>query len=297
MTTIPLDEADIAPGRALRTEFARFWSTAQGAPRDIYDRFIGATPIAENVAVQRSSDESMPGMWVRPAGAAPGGVMLYLHGGGYIQGSATAYTGFVSQIAVRAKTAAFALDYPLAPEAPFPAGFDMAVTTIARLAAEHSAVAVVGDSAGGGLTLAALAQAHRDGVRTRAGVVFSPFADLSLSGSSMREFAIGDPLLDPAFVRDCASAYRASAPADNPRVSPLFDIKEGLPPLLIQAGSDEILLDDSVRFADGVEKAGGSVELEVWQGMHHVFQLNVSELASARAALDNAGAFLHRHLG
>jgi epsilon-lactone hydrolase len=248
------------------------------------------------VTVEASSDDSMPGVWVRPDGATPDRVLLYLHGGGYVQGSAGAYTGFVSQLATRAGTTAFALEYPLAPESPFPAGFDMAVAAVTSLSREYRTVAIAGDSAGGGLTLAITAQACRDGVTVAAVVAFSPFTDLSLGGASMRQFAIGDPLLDPAFLSNCASAYRGSASADDPRVSPLFDDKHGLPPLLIQVGSDEILLDDSVRYAESVEEAGGSVQLEVWQGMHHVFVLNVAQIASARSALDSAGGFLRAHL-
>ena len=157
-------------------------------------------------------------------------------------------------------------------------------------------MAVAGDSAGGGLTLATVTQAARSGVDVVAAAVFSPFTDLTLSGGSMQQFAVGDPLLDPAFLRYCATAYRGDTPADDPRVSPLFDTKDELPPILVQVGSDELLLDDSLRYADAVEKAGGRVQLDVWQGMHHVFQLNFAELASARAALDTAGMFLARHL-
>lgn len=293
---IPLDPADIAEGRALRTEFARFWSTEQGDPRAIYDRFIGATPIARGVTIDHVDDETAPGVWVRPADSAPDRALLFLHGGGYVQGSAAAYAGFVSQLATRAGVAAFALDYPLAPEAPFPAAFDLAVTTLQRLAGGHSAVAVAGDSAGGGLTLATVAEARRRNVNVAAVATFSPFTDLRISGASAQQFAIGDPLLDPIYLGGCATAYLGGLPPDDPRASPLFDTTADLPPLLIQVGSDEVLLDDSLRYADRVERAGGSVRLEVWQGMHHVFQLNVAELVSARAALDSAASFLADYL-
>ena len=130
MPVIPIDPADIAAARALRAEFARFWSTEQGEPRDVYDRFVGVTPVAEGVTI----DPFAAGVWVRPVNAAPDGAVLFLHGGGYVQGSASAYTGLASQLAARAGVAAFILDYPLAPEAPFPAGFNVAVATLARLA-------------------------------------------------------------------------------------------------------------------------------------------------------------------
>ncbi len=294
MAFIPIEDADIARGRALRTEFARFWSTEQGQPRDVYDRFISATPTADGVTVDDVTGE--PGVWVRPAQTRPDAAVLFVHGGGYRQGSAHAYVGLVSQIAVRSGVAVFALEYPLAPESQLPEALDLAVATLGRLSENHAAVAVVGDSAGGGLSLATVAEAHRVGVDAAAVAVFSPWTDLTLSGPSMREFAIGDPLLDPAYLRDCAIDYLGSAAPDDPRASPLFGPVDALPPVLIQVGTDEILLDDSTRFAEAVEKAGGTVQLEIWQGMHHVFQLNVEELASARRAVDNAADFLSAHL-
>jgi acetyl esterase/lipase len=292
MTVIPIDDDEVAAGRALRAEFARFWSTEQGDPRAVYDRFIAATPVAADVDVQHVSTDPGPGIWVRPADALPDRVLLFLHGGGYGLGNAAAYAGLVSQIATRAKVAVFALDYPLAPESQLPEALDLAVATVSQLRRDHAAVAIAGDSAGGGLSLATTAQACREGLDVAAVAVFSPWTDLSLSGASVRDQAVGDPLLDPAYLRGSAAAYLGPAAHDDPRASPLFDDVNGFPPLLIQVGSDEILLDDSRRFADAVEKAGGTVALEVWQGMHHVFQLNVVQLASARRALDRAAEFL-----
>jgi acetyl esterase/lipase len=296
MPLIPIDDDDIAAGRALRTEFARFWSTEKGEPRAVYDRFTAATPVAEGVAVEHVTTDPGPGVWVRPADAAPDRALLFLHGGGYGLGSPSAYIGLVSQIAVRAHVATFALDYPLAPESRLPDALDLASATLSRLSATHAAVAIAGESAGGGLTLATAARAVAEGTDVTAAAVFSPWTDLSLSGASVRENAIGDPLLDPAYLRTSASAYLGSAAAEDPRASPLFGVMNGLPPLLIQVGSDEILLDDSRRFAEAVENVGGTVRLEVWEGMHHVFQLNIEQLRSARMALDDACEFLARHL-
>jgi acetyl esterase/lipase len=296
MTLIPIDDDDVAAGRALRTEFARFWSTEQGDPRDVYDRFIAATPVASDVALQHVSGDPAPGIWVRPVEALPDRVVLFLHGGGYGLGSAPAYAGLVSQVATRTRSAVFALEYPLAPESQLPEALDLAVQTLTRLNRDHAAVALAGDSAGGGLSLVLAAHAGRQGIDGAAVAVFSPWTDLTLSGASVRAHAVGDPLLDPAYLRSSAAAYLGSAADDDPRASPLFGAPNGFPPLLIQVGSDEILLDDSRRFTDLVERAGGNVTLEVWQGMHHVFQLNVVQLASARRALDRAGVFLSSHL-
>jgi monoterpene epsilon-lactone hydrolase len=116
--------------------------------------------------------------------------------------------------------------------------------------------------------------------------------DLSLSGDSVREHAIGDPLLDPAYLRASAASYLGAAAPDDPRASPLFGVSDDLPPLLIQVGADEVLLDDSLRYAQALHAGGGEVRLEVWQGMHHVFQLNVAHLVSARRAIEAAGDFI-----
>lgn len=297
MTLIPIDDDEIVAARALRAEFARFWSTEQGDPRAVYDRFIAATPIAAEVTVEHVAVDPGPGVWVRPAGAAPGQALLFVHGGGYGLGSAEAYIGFVSQLAVRTRVACFVLDYPLAPEAQVPQALEETVTALTQLSETHSSVAIAGDSAGGGLALATAAHAKLDRHNLVAAAVFSPWTDLTLSGESVRELAVGDPLLDPLYLDNSALAYLGFATdADDPRASPLFGDLTGLPPLLIQVGTDEILLDDSRRLADAVEKAGGTVELEVWQGMHHVFQLNVEQLAGARRAMDTAGAFLAAHL-
>jgi acetyl esterase/lipase len=293
--TIPIDDADIAAGRALRSEFARFWSTEQGEPRDVYDRFVSATPTAPGARVH-TTDGPARGIWVRPDEVRSENALLFVHGGGYGLGRAAAYVGLVSHLALHAAVPAFVLDYPLAPEAKLPEALDVAVDTLSRLCGEHRAVVVAGDSAGGGLALAAITQGCRQGLDVAAAAVFSPWTDLSLSGASIRDNAIGDPLLDPAYLRASAASYLGSADPADPRGSPLFGVTTGLPPLLIQVGSDEILLDDSRRYASAAAEAGGAVRLEIWQGMHHVFQMNISQLASARRALERAGQFLANHL-
>ncbi|WP_185976112.1 alpha/beta hydrolase fold domain-containing protein [Mycolicibacterium sp. 018/SC-01/001] len=294
MNAIPLDPDDVAPGRALRTFFARFWSTETGEPRDVYDRFVAATPTAAGVTVTQSAGLPGPGIWVRPVDANSEAALLFLHGGGYGLGSAGAYAGFVSQLVARVKMPAFVLDYPLAPEACLPTALELSVDTLHRLRSTYSAVAVAGDSAGGGLTLATVAEAVRHtGIDVAAAAVFSPWTDLSLSGASVRANAISDPLLDPEYLRRSAAAYLGDTPADDPRASPLFGTASDLPPVLIQVGTDEILLDDSIRYAAA---AGPRVQLEIYQGMHHVFQLNVGQLATARRAVASAADFLAARL-
>jgi epsilon-lactone hydrolase len=295
MSLIPIDEKDIAPARGLRTAFGRFWSTAKGGPREVYDQFIAATPLAPGVTTRSALDAQHPGWWCEPEDAQPGRAILFIHGGGYGLGHAGAYAGLVSQIVSRAKVPAFALEYPLAPEAKLPTALNLAVETLAQLASQFKSVAVVGDSAGGGLSLATVIEAKQRGIPVSSVAVFSPWTDLSLSGDSAREYAVGDPLLDVGYLRLSATNYAGKQPVTDPRASPLFAGNLRLPPTLIQVGSDEVLLDDSRRFAQAASAAGTEVVLEQWQGMHHVFQLNTQELASARRALDNTADFLGRH--
>jgi acetyl esterase/lipase len=241
------------------------------------------------------NDGQARGWWCHPQAAKPGCAILFVHGGAYIQGSPSASRGFASQIAARAKAVTLAIGYPLAPEHPLPAGPATALSAYRWLQEQgFENVAIVGESAGAGLALATLAQiaADRDLSQPVAGVAFSPWTDLSLSGASMRDPGVKDPVLTRDMLADAAKAYLGSTDARDPLASPLFGSHAGLPPLLIQVGSDELLLDDSVRHARAAADAGVPARLEIWKGLHHVFQLNNSHLLSARRALDRAGLFL-----
>jgi monoterpene epsilon-lactone hydrolase len=291
----PLAEDDRDRERDLRARFAQFWSTATGDPRTVYDTFISATPIAEGASYdERVETASVRGWWVRPPAAKPDGVILYLHGGGYLAGSAKAYRGLASQLASRTRRSAFVLDYPLAPEATVPAALDAVMAAYEWLCAGSERIAFVGDSAGGGLSLATLARlAHGSQPRAAiAGVVFSPWVDLAFTGASMKDPHIEDPLLSYESLQQGARLYLGGTDPRDPLASPLFGDLAGLPPILIQVGSDERLLDDARQYADRATGAGSSVRLEIWRGMHHVFQVNVGQLRTSGVALDRAAAFL-----
>lgn len=280
---------------ALREKFANFWGTATGDARTIYDAFISGSPVADGVTIDPVDENGVHGFVVRPKRAKPGEAILFLHGGGYVVGSAKAYRGFVSQIVSRTNVPALIVEYPLAPEASLPTAPMVARTAWQSLVDRgFKRIAVVGDSAGGGLSLVTLAGLTRDpaGPAPVAGVVFSPWTDLSFSGASMTDTSVVDPLIGFDYLQDCASKYAGTYDHKDPLASPLFGDLEGLPPLLIQVGTDERLLDDSRQYAARAAKAGVSVEFQIFEGMHHVFQLDVAHLATSRDALDRAARFL-----
>ncbi|WP_341962768.1 alpha/beta hydrolase [Pseudomonas sp. RC10] len=297
VTTLRISPDEHLRESALREQFARFWATTPGEPRAVYDTFIGATPLAADTSLRAVNTATVNGWWVIPTDALPGQIMLYLHGGGYVQGSARAYRGFVSQIAQRTRTAALVIDYPLAPESTFIQATDAALAAWHWLIDQgYTRIAMVGDSAGGGLALATLATLSKSAgaIAPLAGVVFSPWVDLTFSGASMTDPNVNDPLIGYAYLQQCARQYLAGADPADPRASPLLAALDSLPPLLIQAGSDERLLDDSRQFAARASQAGTQVELEIWEGLHHVFQLDLAHLHSSATALDRAASFLCR---
>lgn len=262
-----------------------------------FDEMIAKVAAADGVEYEAAEIGGVPGWWCRPADAIPGVAILYLHGGAYILGSAYAYRNFAGQIAARGGAAAFVADYALAPERPFPAAFDDALAAYEGLEnAGSDAIAIAGDSGGGGLALALLAAAagRAEGGHAKppvGAVVMSPWIDLTLSGETMTTRADADPLLTRDTLAQAAKLYLGFADLRDPRASALFGPLSGLPSVTIHVGDDEILLDDALRCAREVEAAGGSADVHVWKGMVHVFPTN-SLLKAASEALDHIGAAL-----
>jgi acetyl esterase/lipase len=294
-TSVPLDPRDRLPESEWRKQSADFWMNAKTDQRTTYDIYLEKTPAAARVHFEESTDGRIRGWWARPEAAATEDGILYLHGGSYTLGSAKAYRNFVSQIAARTNVAAFILDYPRAPEAALPValGFvDEARDWLGTRGVRE--LALVGDSAGGGLALAALAaRGFRDGaVPVVACVALSPWTDLTLPGAAR---TYPDPVLPIEGMLASAAAYLGGNDPTDPRGSPVFAVPEGLPPLLIQVGTDERLLDDSKRYAASARARGNPVQLEIWEGMHHVFQAQTDVLESSNAALDRVARFLRDH--
>ena len=241
---------------------------------------------------------TIPAYRVARAGARPGRIILFLHGGGYVTGSPTLYQHVTWRFAAAARAQVIAIDYRLAPAHPFPAAINDAAVAWRALLAEGALAqrcAILGDSAGGGLALSVLGDATATTPAIAAVAVFSPWLDLALTGASFASPDIHDPIFQPEMLAGPASAYLAGADPKDGRASPLYAVPDVLPPLLIQVGGDEILLDDARRYAQAAADKGGEVRLDIFEGLHHVFQGATRDLPSARSALDTVAAFLNRH--
>ena len=267
--------------------------------RPDFDSLMEKTPAVEGVTYEVSTIAGVAGWWCRPQQPVDDCAIIYFHGGAYVLGSAAAYRNLVGQIAARAKVAIFIADYGLAPEHPFPAAVNEAAAIYRGLAASGmSKLVIAGDSAGGGLALALLqsvsSAANDETVpKPLAAVVMSLWADLALTGESMETRAESDPILTRDALNQAAQLYLGNKDRHDPKASPLYGEVTGLPPVMFHVGEDEILLDDSRRFANRIEAAGGVAQLHIWEGMTHVFPSNVS-LQAAKDALDEIGAFLRQ---
>ncbi|MBY8880142.1 alpha/beta hydrolase [Actinacidiphila acidipaludis] len=257
-------------------------------------------PAPDGVATRRTELGGRPALELEPAGASGHGRLLYLHGGGYVIGSAGTHAGLAGELARRTGLRAISPDYRLAPEHPFPAAVDDGLAAYRELlaaGADPAALVLAGDSAGGGLAVATLLAARAAGLPQPAAVVlFSPWADLTASGASMRSKEEADPIFAADDIHAYADLYVGAGDRTQPLASPVFADLAGLPPLLIQAGSNEVLLDDAVRLAARAGADEVEVTLEIAPGLPHVFQHHYGRLEEADAALSRAAAFLTSHL-
>jgi acetyl esterase/lipase len=238
----------------------------------------------------------VPSEWVIPAGMGSERVILYLHGGAYNAGSTRSHRALAANIAYAARARALTIDYRLAPEHPYPAALVDAFSAYRWLLNEGfrpGQIAVTGDSAGGGLTIALLTALHERGYpMPAAAVVLSPWTDLSTSGASWRENANVEYLIHGSKLREAARLYLNDANPQTPLASPVYANLKGLPPLLIQVGSEEVLLSDSQRLAKNARLSGVDATLEIWEGMQHVWQFAASFLPEAREAIEGIGKFI-----
>ncbi len=259
-------------------------------------------PLPADVTATQVSLGGRPALELVPSGIADGPrpVLLYFFGGRYVAGTPRTGAVIAAQLARRLGARAFVPDYRLAPENPFPAAVDDGLAAYHDLLDRGVApgdISVAGESAGGGLTLATLLAARAvDLPPPSSAAVFSPWVDLTLSGASLDTLAGVDPLFTRERLRHDADRYAPGATASAPLASPVFADLTGLPPLLVQVGANEILLDDAVRLAARAGAGGVDTTLEIWPGVPHVFQAFAGMLDDAERALDRAGQFLCRHL-
>lgn len=242
----------------------------------------------------------IPGQWVLAPGCDPDLRLMYLHGGGFVSGAAIRYLPLAAHISAAAGCAVFLPDYRLAPEHPFPAGLEDCVQAFEGLlrtgpqgASPARDTFIAGDSAGGGLTLSAMLVLRDRGLPLpNAAVPISPFADMTLSGESVRSQEETDPIMHPRCLPDFVALYMGEADLRDPLASPIFADYRGLPPLLIQVGEFEVIRDDAVRVAEKARADGVDATLEVWEGMFHVFQSHEPLLPEAREAIEHIGTFI-----
>jgi len=267
--------------------------------RAAFEELMAQVPVPEDVRQKPVTVGGVSGIEVTIDGADSQNVILYFHGGVYVIGSASASVALISDLARRAGTRAVTLDYRLAPEHPFPAAVEDARKAYEGLLDEGYSperIALAGESAGGGLAVALLLALQERGVPLPSSAfLMSPYADLTLSGESLVSKEPLDLTLTQEGLRLRIADYVGRADAADPLISPVFSDLSGLPPLLIQSGSHEILLSDALRLTERAALADVEVSLDVVPGVPHVFQAFAALLDEASAALERASSFLNHH--
>jgi monoterpene epsilon-lactone hydrolase len=258
-------------------------------------------PAAGDIEFGQEKIGGLPGEWSMAPGSDASRALLYFHGGGYCSGSILSHRRLVTEAGRAAKLRTLAIEYRLAPEHPFPAALDDALSAWnflrkSGIAAEH--VVVGGDSAGGGLTVALISRLRELGEPIPACAwLLSPWTDLTLSGATLATKDAVDPIIHKAYLAELVDAYLPTEiDLKDPLVSPLYADLKGFPPTLIQVGACETLLEDSTRFAAVAGSANVAVTLQIWPDMIHAWPMWNAHLEPGRRALEMAGEFIRRQL-
>ncbi len=271
-----------------------------GEQRRQLRELLSAQPLPADVTVTAAALGGVPTAEITVDGIEPLHVVLYFHGGVYVMGDAFLAADLASQVGRRTRAKVISVDYRLAPEHPYPAAVDDALAAYDALLQGGTApsdIAFAGESAGGGLAIATLVNARDHGLPLPAAAfVMSPYADLTLAGATMETKRKADPLLSRENLQPRVTDYTSGQDAALGLISPIFADLSGLPPLIIQAGTHEVLLDDAVRLAQQATAADVEVTLDVTPGVPHVFQAYYPILDEAASALDRAGQFLSARL-
>jgi epsilon-lactone hydrolase len=270
-----------------------------GPLRAAFDELMSHVPVAPDVAQRPVDVGGVAGIEVTVAEVPTDNVVLYFHGGVYVIGTAVATVPLVSDIVRRARARAVTVDYRLGPEHPYPAAVEDARAAYEGLLAqgiEPGRIALAGESAGGGLAVVTMLALRQAGIPLPAcAYLMSPYADLTLSGPTLEEKAALDPVLSPEGLRVRVPDYVAGADPVDPFISPIFGDLRGLPPLLIQVGSHEVLLSDAIRLADRAARDNVTVTLEVTPGVPHVFQGFAALLDEGSTALNRGAEFMNTY--
>ncbi len=266
-----------------------------------YERIMSTLPIDDDIETERVGVNGVAAEWIWAPESDKRRVILYLHGGGYVIGSVRTHRVLLAHLARAAKARVLALDYRLAPETPFPGPIDDTVNAYQWLLSEGiepANMAIAGDSAGGGLVVAALVALKSVGEPLpAAGVCISPWSDMESTGGSMMTNSESDPSVSKERLLKLAGIYLNGKNPQAPLASPIHADLAGLPPLLLQVGSIEVLLDDSTMLKEQAHKAGVSVQMEVWDDMPHVWHHYAPILPEARKAISKIGEFLLQQTG
>lgn len=256
--------------------------------------------VPKGVKVVEVSADGVPAEWLIPPGVSADRVVLYLHGGSYVAGSINSHRSLVANIAVACKARALLIDYRLAPEHPYPAAVEDAMTAYRWLINGHvdaRHLAVAGDSAGGGLAIALLVSLRDGKVHLpAAGVCLSPWTDLAFTGETWKSKLKADLILYAYKEVEFAQMYLGGLGPKTPLASPLYADLKGLPPLLVQVGTDEVLLSDSTRLVERAKQAGVEATLDVWDRMQHVWQFAASFIPESRRAVERMGEFIDKRI-
>ena len=295
---LPMSRSEIDTVRELLRSKPR--PTGFAERRERLDAIGSISPVAGDIRLEPIRANGVPAEWSLSPGSDASRVLLFFHGGGYCSGSIVSHRGMVTETGRAAGARTLAVGYRLAPEHPFPAAIEDARAAYHFLLDQGiapSKIAIAGDSAGGGLTLALLITL-RDSGQPLPGCAWlvSPWVDLQMTSASLADKANVDPLISRSYLEELASAYLADTDPADPLVSPLHADLAGLPPLLVQVGSAETLLDDAVRIARRAGAADVRVSLEIWPEMIHAWHLWVGKLKDARRAIASAGAFIRAQL-
>tara|TARA_R110002072_G_scaffold171703_4_gene325407 strand:+ start:14631 stop:15521 length:891 start_codon:yes stop_codon:yes gene_type:complete len=263
--------------------------------REGYEAIGGAFPLADDCTFEEVDSNGINSAWTQ-AGAVNDKLIMYLHGGGYVIGSLTTHRPLVADISRATGRKVLAVDYRLAPEHPFPAALEDAVTAYQWLLTKgHSAkdIIIAGDSAGGGLTIATMLKLKQLDIELpEAGICLSPWVDMEAIGETMISKASVDPMVQKDSLQGMAAIYLNGANPRDPLAAPIYGDLEGLPPLLIQVGTAETLLDDARRLATTAIQAGVNVTHEEWPDMVHVFQQFSPLISDGYRAIARIGQFV-----